>query len=67
MAKRKEPRIRHKSEPAITVKEVEIEALEQWLRIVDKPLALEKKNGRNDAIPTCGISRAAVGCEGLRQ
>lgn len=49
MAKRKEPRISHKPEPAIMVEQVETEALEQWLRIVDRPLAPEKRDRRNDA------------------
>jgi len=49
MAKRKEPGIRHKPGPVVMVKEAETEALEQWLRIVDKPLAPEKRDARNDA------------------
>jgi len=31
------------------VEQVETEALEQWLRIVDRPLAPEKRDRRNDA------------------
>lgn len=48
MPKWKEPRIKHKSEPAVVVKEIETEAIKAWLRIVDQPLATEKKD-RTDA------------------
>jgi len=44
MATRKEPRAGRRSEPDLTDKEVEIEAIEEWLRIVDKPLGREKKD-----------------------
>ena len=49
MVKRKEPRIRYKPGPVAMAKGLETEALEQWLRIVDKPLAPEKRDGTNDA------------------